>query len=305
MNSILITGGTGLLGQLLTNALLQRGHRVNLLSRKAGKSAPDGDTPVKTFVWDVNAGTIDAACLDGVDTIIHLAGESIADGRWTPQRKQQLIDSRTKTIGLLYNLMQQQPHEVKSIISASGVGFYADRGDELMTEDCAAGQGFLAECCIAWEYAVDQAAAWGLRVVKFRTGVVLAAQGGALPVMARPVKLGLGTAVGTGRQWIPWIHWQDAVNQYIFAVENSTLSGTFNMVAPNPATNQQLTQAIARQLHRPFWPIKAPAFVLKLALGEMSTLVLGSTRASTAKLQAAGYSFTYPDLQEALADVLG
>jgi len=296
---ILITGGSGLIGSRLTNALLEKGYRVSQLSRSPGK-----DPRVKTFLWDVDKDEIDKCCTEGVDTIVHLAGAGIAEKRWTAKRKRELIDSRTKSIGLIYDLLRRKPHQVNSIISASAIGYYSDRGDDLMTEDSHPSDDFLAKCCMQWELAVDKAKNLGLRIVKYRTGVVLEEKG-ALGAMDKPVKLGLGSPIGTGKQWVPWIHWHDVIGIYLFAMENPQIEGVYNMAAPNPVTNKQLTQAIARQLHKPLWLPNVPAGVLKLALGEMSSIVLGSTRVSAQKILDAGYDFKFPELEGALKELYG
>jgi len=303
MNSItkhiLLTGGAGLIGSHLTEQLLQKGYRVSHLSRSEGN-----DARVKTFVWNVDKGGIDEQCIDGVDIVIHLAGASIADNRWTEQQKTAIIDSRTKSIGLIYNLLHKKKHQVHSIISASAIGYYGDRGDELMTEDSPPSNDFMAKCCITWENEVDEGMALGLRIVKFRTGVVLDKKG-ALAKMAMPVKLYLGSPLGNGKQCIPWIHSQDVVDMYIYAIENENIAGVYNMIAPNPVTNKQLTRAIAKQLHKPLWLPNVPAFILKLLLGEMSTIVLGSTKVSAQKIEDAGFRFKYPAVKEALAEIYG
>lgn len=295
---ILLTGGTGLIGKQLTEYLLSKNYTVSHLSRKPGT-----DARVATYLWDVNKGEIDEHCIDGVDTIIHLAGTGIADERWTEERKKEIIESRTKSIQLVYDVLKKSPHNVKTVISASGVGYYSDRGNDVMTETCAPAHDFMGTCCVAWENAVAEGEKLGLRVVKFRTGVVLSKEGGALPKIAAPVKFGVGAALGTGKQWMPWIHECDVIYMYRFAIEHEELSGTFNMVAPEPVTNKQFTRAIAKVLNRPFWLPNVPAFALKLALGEMSTVVLGSTNASAKKIKAAGYSFSYPELSTALKDI--
>jgi len=173
-----------------------------------------------------------------------------------------------------------------------------------MTEDSPPSNDFMAKCCIAWENAVDEGVALGLRIVKFRTGVVLD-NGGALAKMAMPVKLYAGSPLGSGKQWIPWIHSQDVVDMYIYAIENENFAGVYNMVAPNPVTNEQLTQAIAKQLHKPLWLPNVPTFFLKFLLGEMSTIVLGSTKVSAQKIEDAGFKFKYPVIKEALAEIYG
>jgi uncharacterized protein (TIGR01777 family) len=261
MNSILLTGGTGLIGSRLTEQLLEKGYRVSHLSRTASE-----DARVTTFLWDVNKGEIDERCIDSVDVIVHLAGAGIADKRWTDKRKKEMIDSRTKSIALIYSLLKREKHGVKAVISAAAIGYYGDRGDELMTEESPPSGGFLAKCCIAWENAVDEGEKLGLRIVKFRTGVVLD-KGGALAKMAVPVKFYAGSPLGNGKQWVPWVHWRDVVDMYLFAIENESLTGVYNMVAPKPVDNKKLTQAIAKQLHKPLWLPNVPAFFLKLVMG--------------------------------------
>ncbi len=294
---ILITGGTGLVGKKLTALLLDKQYIVSHLSRKTSNIPK-----VKTFLWDVDQGTIDAKCIDGVDIIIHLAGAGVADEPWTDERKQEIIISRTKSIGLIYNTLSQHPHEVKKVISASATGYYSDRGDELMTEDSSPAGDFLGKCCIDWEQAVDKAEDLGLEILKFRTGVVLTDEGGALKQLALPIKFGFGAALGSGRQWVPWIHLQDVIDMYLFGIEN-LLTGVFNMVAPNPVTNQKLTVITAIQLHRPLWLPKVPAFALKLFMGEMSSVVLASTKVSAGKIEQAGFNFKYPTIKEAIREI--
>ncbi|WP_345211583.1 TIGR01777 family oxidoreductase [Mucilaginibacter gynuensis] len=297
--SILLTGGSGLLGTHLTKLLLAKGYTVSHLGRKPGKNPQ-----VKTYIWDIDKGTIDAQCIDGIDTIIHLAGAGIADKRWTAARKQEVIDSRIKSAGLIYELLRNKENTVKTFISASGVGYYSDRGNEAMSEDDAPANDFLGHCCVVWEQAADAGKSLGLRIVKFRTGVVLDIGGGALPQLAAPIKFGFGAPLGSGKQWISWIHWHDVAEMYLYAVENE-IEGVYNMAAPNPVTNKQLTQAVAKQIKRPLWLPNVPAFALKLFLGEMATLVLGSTKTSAQKIEDAGFSFKYNFVEEALKDIYG
>jgi uncharacterized protein (TIGR01777 family) len=298
--NILITGGSGLLGRQLTKALLSLGHTVSHLSRSAGK-----DPHVKTFLWDVKKGHIDPHCIDGVDTIIHLAGAGIADKRWTDSRKREIIESRTKSIGLIYGLMKEKAHKIHSVISASGINYYGNRGDDLLTEESAPAHDFIGNCCIEWENAVDEGKQFNLRILKFRTGVVLTTEGGALPQLALPVKLAVGSPLGTGRQWVPWIHHKDAIGMYLMGLDNETMSGVYNMVAPLPVTNKEMTAAVAKQLHRPLWAPNVPAFLIKLLFGEMASLVLGSTKASAQKIEVAGFKFNYPDIASALKEIYG
>ena len=298
--NILITGASGSIGKRLIRLLLDKGYSISVLSRSGGKNHD-----VETYIWDIDKGIIDEHCIDGVDTIVHLAGAGIAEKRWTEKRKKELISSRTRSIGLVYELLKKRKHQVTSVISASGIGYYSDRGDELMTETAAPLNDFISRCCVEWEAAVDDGEKLGLRTLKFRTGVVLDKNGGALPTLVKPIKLYVGSALGSGRQWISWIHWLDVVDMYVFGIENTGLAGVYNMVAPNPVTNKQLTQAVAKQLHKPLWAPKVPAFILKLLLGEMSSIVLGSTKVSAQKIVDAGFKFKYTDVPEALKDIYG
>lgn len=287
-----------MLGKQLTAALLKKGYSVSHLSRKIGKNPL-----VKTFLWDVDKGAIDANCIRGVDTIVHLAGEGIADEKWTDERKKLIISSRTKSIAMIYELLKSKPHKVQSVVSASGIGYYSNRGNELMYEDSEPAEDFLGDCCVKWERAVDAGLDMELRVLKFRTGVVLTQLGGALPKMANPVKYGLGTVLGRGDQWVPWIHLQDVIDMYLMGIENESLSGVYNMVAPYPVTNEQLTHSIAKQFNKTVWLPHAPEFALKLFLGEMATLVIGSTKVAATKIEKAGYHFKFLTVDDALKDL--
>ena len=297
---ILLTGGTGLIGTHLTNALLNKGYVVSHLGRK-----PGNNPKVKSYLWDVAKGEIDETCINGVDTIVHLAGAGIVDKRWSDERKKEIIDSRTKSIGLIYQLIRKKNHVVKTVISASATGYYGDSGAELLTEDSHEGNDFLAEVCIKWEAAADEGKDLGLRVVKFRTGIVLDKNGGALPQLAMPVKWGVGSPLGSGEQWTPWIHWRDVVKMYVYGIEHATLSGVYNMTGPNPVTNKQLAKAVAQQLDKPFWAPNVPVFVLKLIMGEMRLAVLESIRTSSKKIEDTGFIFDYPELPGALKKIYG
>ncbi|RRN77490.1 TIGR01777 family protein, partial [Pseudoxanthomonas sp. SGD-10] len=234
-----------------------------------------------------------------------LAGAGIADKRWTDKRKDIIIKSRTESIALLYDLIKRKEHRITSVISASGSGYYSDRGNELLDESAPPNDDFMARCCVLWENAVDEGKALNLRTVKFRTGLVLEKHRGGLPKLALPVKAGLGAALGNGKQWMSWIHIADAVEMYIHAIENESLSGAFNMSSPNPVTNQTLNKAIATVLKKPLWLPNVPEIALKIALGELSTAILGSTKMHVKKIQDTGFSFKYPDIDSALRNIYG
>ena len=297
---ILLTGATGMLGKDLIQTLLKRGDQVSILSRK-----PHQMEQVKVYLWDVDQQKIDTSCLEGIDSIIHLAGENISKGKWTDQRKKEIIDSRVLSAQLLFKTLATVPNQVKNFISAAAVGYYGNRGDELLTEESTPGHNFLAECCIQWEKAIDQGQQLNLRIVKIRTGVVLAKNDGALKAMATPISLFAGAPLGSGKQWIPWIHYQDMTRIYLHALDNDSLTGVYNAAAPSPVTNKEMTKAIARQLHRPVWPFNVPEKILQLILGEMSSLVLNSTHTTAQKLESSGFIFKYTQLEQALSDIYG
>lgn len=297
---ILITGGTGTVGKPLSKLLTTLGYQVQHLSRTI-----DAQSSYKTFKWDIDKGEIDPNCIDGVNTVVHLAGAGIADEKWTDERKQVLIDSRTKSIALIYGLLKSRKHEVRNVVSASAAGYYSDRGNQVMVETDLPANDFLADCCVKWEQAVDEGLKLDLRIVKFRTGVILDKDSGALEKIAKPVKYGVGAPLGDGNQWIPWIHLEDVLQMYAFGIRNMDLAGAYNMCSPFPVTNKVLTKVIAKQLKKPLWLPKVPAFALKLALGEMSTIVLGSTKMSSQKIENAGFNFQYADIKNALNQIYG
>ena len=295
---ILITRATGVIGKKLVRSLQEKGHRVSVLSRKARAIEN-----VKVYLWDVYKQEIDIDCLTGIDTIIHLAGENVAGKRWTDERKQELIDSRVLSTQLLYKLIKSQSTSVQTFISASAVGYYGDGGDEILTEESPGGTGFLAECCIKWEQAVDEGITLNLRVVKCRIGFVLARNEGALSELDKPIRFFAGSGLGSGKQWVPWIHIDDLVAAFVSAVEKDLLKGPYNLCAPFPVSNLSLTKAIAKQLNRPVWPINVPKSFLKLILGEMSSVALISNNTSAQKILDTGFSFKYLQLEDALTDI--
>lgn len=293
--NILIAGATGLVGQQLVSKLLANGYQVSILARK-----PTSRTDVKVFTWDVYQQSIDYNALNGIDTIINLTGEGIADKPWTQERKQQIIDSRVKAAELIFKAVAATNASIESYISASAVGIYGDRADEILDEESLPGTGFMADCCLAWEKAADKGIALGIRVVKIRIGIVLSEKGGALPTMEKPVKLFAGAALGSGKQWMPWIHLDDLVNIFIKAVADQNMFDAYNAAAPSPVTNQTFTKTLGKVLHRPIWPFNVPKFVLKAILGEMSILPLISTNTSAQKILNTGFQFGYLDLEETL-----
>jgi len=296
--NILITGATGLVGRTIVPALQKQGHNIAVLSRKQTEIKD-----VHVFLWDVYKEKIDKKAFEGIDTIIHLAGEGIADKKWTVERKKQLIDSRVRSADLLYKAVKETNAPVKSFISASAVGFYGDRNEEILTENSLPGNDFLAECCIKWEKAAEEGAELGIRVVKIRIGLILSKEGGALAAMDKPIKLFAGAPLGSGKQWMPWIHLQDIIGIFSKAVNDTELSGAYNACAPVPVTNKLLTKRIAHYLNRPVWPFNVPQFALKALLGEMSILPLMSNNTSSQKILNTGYQFSFVNLDDALKDI--
>jgi uncharacterized protein (TIGR01777 family) len=296
MATVLISGGTGLIGRKLSKMLRERGYDVRILSRKPSNN--------NNFIhWDINKNFIQESALQNVDTIIHLAGEGIADKRWTEERKKEILESRIKSTQLLFNLLSKTNHQVKQFISASAIGYYSERGNELMFEDNKPASDFLGETCVAWEKEVDKISTLNIRVVKIRTGIVLSTAGGALQKMVTPFKLGIGSALGDGKQWMSWVHEDDLCNMYIYALENKNLKGAYNATAPNPVTNNEFSKVLASVLNRPYWIPRVPKFMLKLIFGEMAIVVLGSTKASSEKISNAGFKFKFENLRDCLLNL--
>jgi uncharacterized protein (TIGR01777 family) len=295
---VLITGGTGLIGSRLAEMLIDSGYEVALLSREPAKNSH-----FSSFRWDLQAGTIDEAAIPYADYIVSLAGASVADGKWTDERKREIMTSRLGGLALLTRELAKPGHHVQAVISASAVGIYGDAGDQVVTEEtlpALSTNDFLADVSNQWELAAAPIAALGIRTVIPRIGVVLSTEGGALPQIAKPMKLGAGAALGSGRQYMSWIHLDDLCRLFIAMLENEAWRGTYNAVAPYPATNQAFTEVLAQVLHRPLILPKVPAFGLKLAMGEMSEIVLASQNVSAAKVLAQGFTFEYPQLRGAL-----
>jgi hypothetical protein len=293
---ILITGGSGLIGNAITRALRAESVPVRWLSRNT-RHTPEG---VQVYFWDPARGSCDAAALTGVETIVHLAGAGIADARWSPARKQEIIGSRVSAARTLFATLQQPPHRVKTIVAASAIGFYGDRQDEWLDEKSAPGAGFLSETCMEWERELGRFAELGIRLVILRVGFVLSRDGGALPVMKKPVDWFAGAPLGTGGQYLSWIDLDDLVGQFRFAMEHEDLQGIFNAVAPSPVTNRAMIQAMGKVLRRPVWPVPVPGFLLRLLLGEQSVMVTAGQRVSSEKIQQAGFRFRYPDVEASL-----
>jgi len=295
----LIAGGTGFIGSHLARRLAARGHEVRILSRSAKPNAEH-----KVFVWDVVKQTIDDAAFAGVDYIINLAGAGIVGKRWSEARKEVIIKSRTDSTLLLARSMARLGVQPKLYLNASAVGYYGDRGTELMTETADPGIGFLSKSCILWEESVAEVDLLKIPTFIARTGIVLHPDEGALEKMLISLNLWVSTYFGDGSQVYSWIHIEDMVGIYLHAIEND-LTGIYNAVAPNPATNKELAAGLGPALGKSTLVLPTPAFVMKLVMGEMSHTVLDSARCASAKIEAAGYRFEHPELAGALTDLLG
>ncbi len=295
LSRILVSGSSGLIGSALLAFLQAKGFTVAQLVRNP---APGNDQ----IVWDP-ARPVPPEIVSGFDAVIHLAGESIV-GRWTEAKKRRIIESRTQGTGHLAEAAAKAAQRPQVFISASAVGYYGSRGDEILREESPSGAGFAAEICRKWEGATQPAAAAGIRTAQMRIGVVMSADGGALPKMITPFRMGLGGRLGSGRQWSSWVSIDDVVGAIHHVMTHETLQGAVNTVSPNPVTNAEFTSALASALHRPaIFPM--PAFAVKLVFGEMGEeLFLGSQRVEPAKLLANGYQFKHPDLKNTLKDIL-
>jgi uncharacterized protein len=292
---ILITGGSGMIGNRLSEMLIDQGYEVAHLSRDSNKFSK-----YKTFRWNVKQNYIDENAITYADYIIHLAGAGVADEKWTEERKKEILRSRVDSANLLYNCLQKSEHHVKGFISASAIGIYGDSGDQLVSEESILADDFLAEVCKAWEASSWQITNLGLRTVILRLGIVLSNLGGALPQLARPVKMMAGAPLGSGKQYMSWIHIDDACRLFIRAIEDTHFSGVYNAVAPHPVTNKEFTKELAEAMHKPLVLPKVPEFALNLMLGQKSGVVLDSQRVSANKVLQTGFTFEYNYLDEAL-----
>jgi uncharacterized protein (TIGR01777 family) len=308
MATVLITGGTGLIGRALTKALLEKNHKVIILSRDPEKQA--SATPNLSYAqWNISDQKINTDAIAQADFIIHLAGAGVADKRWTKKRKQEIVDSRVKGGELIAQSLKETGNKVKAVLTSFGIGWYGPDpsipNPHPFTENDPAHDDFLGITCLQWEDSLEPVKTLGKRLIKFRTGIVLSGDGGALQEFLKPLRFGIATILGSGKQIISWIHVDDLVSLYIAAMENEKMNGVYNAVSPNPVSNKSLILQLAKKKRgRLFIPIHVPVFALKLALGEMSIEVLKSATVSCEKIQATGFRFSYPSIEEAIKNLL-
>lgn len=308
MQTIMITGGTGLAGRALTNALIEKGYGVVILTRNIPKKQAQNNT--RYALWNIPSQSIDVKEVQNADYIIHLAGAGVVEKKWTAAYKKEIIDSRIKSSELLVNTLKCHSNSVKAVISMSAIGWYgADHlpgtGTDGFTENDPPESNFLGETCRLWEESIDPVTTLGKRLIKLRTGIVLSNEGGALAEFKKPLRFGIAPILGNGKQVISWIHIGDLCRLIIYAIENENISGVYNAVAPGPVSNRSLMLALARSVRGIFFiPIYVPGFILRIMLGQRSIEVLKSARVSCKKIKDAGFVFLFPSLDAALKNLL-
>lgn len=314
MSTIIVTGGSGLVGKALCSLLAANGHKVIILGRRRSKVIDESrvdlkvDLSVQRAWWDIDAQEIEPGVIEQADVIIHLAGAGVAEKRWSDRRKREIEESRTKSAGLLVKTLRSVEHHVKLVVSASAIGWYGPdpivSGKAGFVESAPSYNDFLGQTCLHWEQSIRPVEAMGIRLVILRTGIVLSREGGALVEFEKPLKLGVAAILGSGDQVISWIHIHDLCRMYLAAIQDPALRGVYNAVGPAPVSNKTLTLALAKRIRRSlFIPVHVPSFVLKLVMGEMSIEVLKSTTVSSSRIQASGFQFAYPTVDAALAQL--
>lgn len=302
MQTILITGGTGLVGGHLIPKLTSKGYKIHVLSRSKQDSKEEH---VSFFKWNIKEQFIEDGALDNVDYIIHLAGAGIADSKWTDNRKEILIDSRVDSLQLIYDEIKKSGNKPAKLISTSGIGYYgAYTTDKIFEETDKPGEDFVSEICVKWEQAASQFLTLGMNVVIPRVAVVLADNGGALDRMKTPTKFNIGSPLGSGEQYMPWIHMDDVCRFYIEAIENEKINGVYNLSADEHVTNKVFSKTLASTMGKAHFFPNVPAFMLKLLFGEMANIILKGSRVSNEKLNETGFDFKFRELKKALADVI-
>ncbi len=303
MRTVLITGGTGMIGKQLTKMLTVNGYRIIILTRKIPVSTPAGPA-IEYALWNVAKQTIDISALQKADYIIHLAGTGVVDKKWTAAYKDEIVRSRTESSALLVHALQNTNHSVKAVICASAIGWYGEDpapGKDGFIEEDKPAKDFLGETCKLWEDSIAPVEKLGIRLVKIRTGIVLGNEGGALAEFKKPIQFGIAAILGSGKQVLSWIHIDDLCRIFIEAIENLNLNGSYNAVAPNPITNKVLAIQLANLLKGKFYiPLNVPKFILKIMLGDRSREVLKSTTVNCEKIKQTGFTFLYPSIEAAL-----
>ena len=298
MASILVTGGTGLIGKHLRTLLKKKGHHVSILSR-------NNSSEENIFQWNIEEKYIDEEAIKNADYMVHLAGAGIADKRWTKKRKEIIIQSRVSSTNLLFKKVKELNPNLKGFIAASGVGFYgAITSTKIYSENDDSGNDFLGKTCSLWEKSSLHFNSLNIRTVIFRTGIVLSKKEGALEKIVKPIKLGFGAILGNGKQYVPWIHITDLCNMYLTAIENENYQGIYNAVAPEYTTHQNLTKQIASTLQKHLWLPNIPNLFLKIILGKMAVIILEGSRISSKKIKEMGFEFSFSSLENALNDLL-
>ncbi|HJS53535.1 MAG TPA: TIGR01777 family oxidoreductase [Chitinophagaceae bacterium] len=304
METVLITGGTGMIGRALTQALIERGYAVIVLTRKIPGTMLDNKSRISYAAWDIEKQTIDKNAFAIADYIIHLAGANFADKRWSEKVKKEIVSSRVDSAKLIIESLKTISNNVKTVISASGISWYGSdnkKGSKPFRETDPPADDFMAETCKQWEAAIEPASFLGKRLIKFRIGPVLSTEGGAYVEFKNPTQFGLAGIIGSGKQIVSWIHIDDLVRAILFAMENEKMDGVYNAVAPDPVSNKDLILKIAEKNRgKAFITVHAPSFALKIVFGEMINEILKSTTVSSDKLQQAGFMFQYPDVESAI-----
>ncbi len=305
MQTVLITGGTGMVGQALTNYLIDKGYEVIVLTRSKKRSSR---LHLSYALWDIEKQFIDPEALKLADIIVHLAGESVATKRWTKKRKEAIVKSRVQSGALLVKALKENEHKVKTVVTASAIGWYGpDTANSLQNgfkESDPSDDSYLGATCKQWEESIHEIASLGIRLVTLRIGIVFNKRGGALAEFIKPAQFGMATVLGTGTQMVSWIHQQDLCKMIVYAAETQAVQGVYNAVSPEVVTNKVLVEAVANKLHKHLLTLSVPVFALKIMLGEMSIEVLKSAKVSSEKIQSAGFSFDYPNLDTALTQLL-
>ncbi len=306
MQTVLITGGTGLVGGALSRLLLDKGYRVIILSRSKAMSSTNSiiQSNLSFAYWDIKKQEIDIAALQAADYIIHLAGAGVMDKKWTATYKKEIVSSRAESAKLIVDSLRDNTNKVKAVISASAIGWY-NTGENVHTEEEPADDSFLGETCKLWEESMEPVTQLNKRLVKLRIGIVLSKDGGALKEFMNPLRFGIAAILGSGKQIISWIHINDLCNLFVYAIENEQLYGVYNAVAPNPVNNKTLTITLAKKMKGKFYiPVHVPTFILKLMLGGRSIEILKSIAVSCKKIQDAGFNFQFKTIETALENVV-